>query len=252
MKQLLLTTLLAIILLGCKKDKTPVPQPEMSDYSGNFLCEINYQYSYPNLSNNKQYDLVLPFTIDADSIHFGGYSFDKSSFNIATGGSDTLHPYGYATVILTISNQFNTIQLYSHYPSQLAGPSTTVIMQGNRTEFEPTSATTTPLETHSGDYLLYQQVFENYNGIDTDTTMPSYISYDANLEKIYVDGVGRPFPLCHSHYSATHNYNQGWVEGFTTELYWTHDSLYYHYHLTQGQQWPADDTTHYHLQGHRL
>lgn len=253
MKQLLLTSLLAAFLLGCKKDKTPLPEPEPVDYSGNFFCEVSYDYSYPNQNSDKQYDFVFPLTMDADSIYFAGYSFSTSSFNMVTGtGSDTLHPSGSATVILTAFNEFNSIQFYALYPSQLAGPTTTTFIQGNRTELEPTSAATTPLEMISGDYLLFQQVFENYNGIDTETTAPSYVSYDANLEKIYVDGVGRPFPLCHSHYTASYNYSQGWVEEFNTELYWTHDSLYYHYHLTQGQQWPPDDTTHYHLQGHRL
>lgn len=247
MKPILLLSFSGILLFSCKKDKVP---PVID---GNFLCEVVQEYNYTNDNSDTFFDYVYALEVENDSIYFYNYAFPLASYDINEGsGTHTIDLGPNRYVRLTMADHFDKIDFYGNFPSQLAGPSTSISIIGDRTEFTPTTDFSTPLNVQSGTYQLYQQVFENYNGIDHDTTANAIVHYDSQTHKIVVEGVSRPFPLCHSHYSKISSYTGNFIDKLNTQVYFANDSLYYHYHHTTGPTWPASDTAHYHFQGSKL
>lgn len=251
MKQLALTTLLAVILLACKKDTTSTSETNQLELTENYLCEVIEEYDYANDFSDKQYDWVYQLVIENDSVYFLEKAFPLSSYDIPSGvGTHTLVMGTGYTITLTVSDHFNHIEYYTDFQSQLSGPSFSTSIIGNRTSIAPSSSSIS-YAGFGGNYLLYQQVYENYNAIDVDTTAVAAISYTVGNPYISVDGVQRYLPNFYSHYSGQSQYAQVF-ERTNMEFFWSSDSLYYHYHKASGQTIQYEDTTHYHLQGHRL
>lgn len=245
--RLLLTISFLFLLTACKKDK-------VHSIEGNFLVENTTSSSYSSSNSSASFDIVLPLTIENDSLVFDGYKFPLSSFDPLTGEGNysiSLPNSGFAT--LTLSNGFNEIVYHTILQSSPSGPIWEKYITGERTEYAVTSQTENTFGEKAGNYNLYIQAFENYNALDTSYFSNASVSYNPATSTLVVNGTERALPLFHTHYNKTYNYgNTGPNERILQDIYWDNDSLYFHFHHTSGISYPPQDTTHYHYQGSKM
>lgn len=199
MKTLYFVTLLSFLFVftSCKKEEEVVP--DHSHFEGNFLCDVDDNYSHMG-SNNKEYDRVVRCWIENDSLKvlnstFAIESEDQTVFQInhMTGGT------GHTKV--TFSSDYNSISIHHTWMSALSGPDVNKTYNGTKTILPETKDPHPCLDELEGTYALDVSYRNGYDSIDTQYILNTPVTMYSNI--VEIDNDQFYFGPFHSYFHQT-------------------------------------------------
>lgn len=232
---------LCIAFTSCKKETV---EPDLSHFEGNFLCDVDYNYSHMG-SNNKDYDQIIRFRVENDSLKVLNYAFpieseDQTVFHIihATGGTGEFK--------VTFSSNYNSVSIYSTWTSALSGPSVNVTYDGAKTTLPETIDPHPSLNELEGVYDLDVSYRNVLDSIDSQYVLNVPVTMFNNT--VEIDNNYFYFGTFHSYFNQIDNTNSNNVRK-ERSIQWTSNGLDIDY-LTITPLWSIpDDTVRYIISG---
>lgn len=235
---------LLIGLVSCKK-KTVEPDPNFSHFEGNFLCNVDDNYSYDGY-NNKDYDQVIRCSIENDSLKVLNFTFpiqseDQTEFEITNlyGGP--------GSVTVTYSSGYNAISIYVNSPSVSSGPSSNTSYSGTRTLLPETTDPHPCLDELEGTYELDISYRNDLQSIDTQYVQNNFVTMSNFI--VEIDTNQFAYGLFHSYFNQSTYYVQ--IDAKTERsIQWQNNNLTIDDQATTGANgWIPVDTIHYTISG---
>ncbi|MFK7784008.1 MAG: hypothetical protein AB8B56_02770 [Crocinitomicaceae bacterium] len=247
MKTISLFSFFALLftVISCKK-KTD-PEPNVSHFEGNFLCDVDFNYYY-NGGNSVDYDKVVRCYVENDSLKVSNHAFPIQSEDQTVFLKTNSITNGYVRV--TFSNNYNSILIEVDSPSYLSGPESGSISTGMRTSLPETTTPHPCLDELEGIYDLDIYYRSDADSIDTQFVSSTMITMPSSY--IFIDSYQfyTSFTF-HSYYDQTvsSTSNSGTFY-HTRSVQWHNNSINLDYRTVQSYPWfQPNDTTHHIISG---